>query len=42
MAVIGVFLMINNLNTNLKFKKLTDTGVTVPSGSNDEEDFLNE
>lgn len=42
MAVIGVFLMVTNLNTNLSLKKLeNNTGMSV-SAASDEEDFLNE
>lgn len=43
MAIIGVFLMINNLNNNLKLKKL-ENGVSVAatSSKSDEEDFLND
>lgn len=41
MAVIGVFLMLNNLQSNLKFKKLEGQAV-VPVEMSDEEDFLND
>lgn len=42
MAVIGVFLMLNNLNTNLKLSKSTGTQTLTDTSTNDEEDFLNE
>ena len=41
MAVIGVFLMLNNLNTNLSLKKLEGQAVASTERS-DEEDFLND
>ena len=42
MAIIGVFLMINSLNNNLKFKKLesANSAPSVASSDNEEEDFF--
>lgn len=42
MAIIGVFLMINNLNNNLNLKKIETKMVAPASSTNDEEDFLND
>ena len=42
MAIIGVFLMINNLNNNLNMKKIEKQICAPASASNDEEDFLND
>ena len=42
MAIIGVFLMINNLNNNLNMKKI-EQQISAPGiAKNDEEDFLND
>lgn len=42
MAIIGVFLMLNNLNQNLSMKRMEEK-ITAPVASlSDEEDFLNE
>lgn len=42
MAIIGIFLMINNLNNNLALKKLETNAGTVSAETSDEEDFFNE
>lgn len=42
MAIIGVFLMINNLNNNLNMKKIEKQICAPASANNDEEDFLND
>lgn len=42
MAIIGIFLMINNLNNSLAIKKLETNAGTVSAETSDEEDFFNE